>query len=83
MSDPHPTPHTPHTPPVPPGTVVERSSILQQLLTDQRDPYSRQRMTEEDLVPLPELQARIRAWVRAQREARAAAAAAAPMDESA
>ncbi|KAL4436524.1 hypothetical protein ABPG75_003663 [Micractinium tetrahymenae] len=50
-----------------PSNVVERSSIAQQLLTDPRDPYSRQRCTEDDLVPLPELKARIEAWVAEQR----------------
>lgn len=55
---------------LPSGNVVERSSIAQQLLTDPRDPYSRQRCTEEDLVPLPELKARIEAWVAEQRSKR-------------
>lgn len=55
---------------LPSGNVVERSSIVQQLLSDPRDPYSRQRCTEEDLEALPDLQARIEAWVQEQRSKR-------------
>lgn len=52
---------------LPSGNICERSSIAQQLLTDPRDPYSRQRCTEEDLVPQPELKAKIDAWIAEQR----------------
>ncbi|PSC67765.1 putative ubiquitin conjugation factor E4 [Micractinium conductrix] len=51
---------------LPSGNVVERSSIVQQLMSDPRDPYNRQRCTEEDLEPLPELKSRIEAWLLGQ-----------------
>jgi ubiquitin conjugation factor E4 B len=52
---------------LPSGQVLDRSTILQHLLTDTRDPFSRQAMTEEDLVELPELKARILAWMAEQK----------------
>jgi ubiquitin conjugation factor E4 B len=55
---------------LPSGHVVDRATILQQLLTDARDPFSRAPLAEEDLAPAPELAARIGAWVAAQRAAR-------------
>lgn len=55
---------------LPSGMVVERSSIAQQLLTDPRDPYNRQPCAVEDLHPVPELRARIEAWLREQRSKR-------------
>ncbi|KAI3427340.1 hypothetical protein D9Q98_010257 [Chlorella vulgaris] len=42
----------------------------QQLLTDPRDPYNRQPCAVEDLHPVPELRARIEAWLREQRSKR-------------
>lgn len=55
---------------LPSGNVVDRRTILQHLLTDQRDPFSRAKMTEDDIEPLPELKAQIDAWVQEKREAR-------------
>lgn len=52
---------------LPSGNIVDRSTILQHLLTDQRDPFSRAPMTEEDLEECAELSARIRAWVQERR----------------
>lgn len=52
---------------LPSGNVVDRSTILQHLLTDPRDPFSRQTMKEEDLVDMTELKERIEAWVEGQR----------------
>jgi ubiquitin conjugation factor E4 B len=52
---------------LPSGNVVDRSTILQHLLTDQRDPFSRAPMTEEDLEGCADLAARIRAWVEERR----------------
>ena len=52
---------------LPSGTVLDRGTILQHLLTDNRDPFSRQPMSEDDLVEEPELRARIAAWVAGQR----------------
>jgi ubiquitin conjugation factor E4 B len=53
---------------------------MQHLLTDQRDPFNRMPMTEEQVVPQPELRARVAEWLAAQRAERAAkmATAAAP-----
>jgi hypothetical protein len=47
---------------LPCGTVVDRSSIMQQLLNVGKNPFTNLPMTVEDLVPLPELKARIAAW---------------------
>lgn len=54
-------------------TILDRSTIRSHLLSDPNDPYSRAPLRIEDVIPQPELQARIEAW-RAQ--ARAAARAA-------
>uniref|UniRef100_A0A1D2A839 RING-type E3 ubiquitin transferase n=1 Tax=Auxenochlorella protothecoides TaxID=3075 RepID=A0A1D2A839_AUXPR len=62
---------------LPSGNVLDRATIMQHLLTDQRDPFSRVPMSEKDMEPMPELQAQIAAWLAEQRRARAAAAAAA------
>lgn len=53
---------------LPSGAVLDRATILQHLLTDNRDPFSRAPMTEDDLEELPELKERIEAWVKEQRE---------------
>ena len=50
--------------------VVDRSTITQHLLSDPKDPYTRQPMTIEDVVPDTELQGRIEAW-KAERRAKA------------
>ena len=42
--------------------VVDRSTIMQHLLSDPKDPYTRQPMTIEDVVPDEELRGRIEAW---------------------
>jgi ubiquitin conjugation factor E4 B len=55
---------------LPSGQVLDRSTILQHLLTDTRDPFSREEMTEDDLVDLPELKERIMAWMEEQRSKR-------------
>ena len=44
------------------GHIVDRSVILQHLLNDKHDPFSRQPLTEEMLEPQPELKAKIEAW---------------------
>ena len=48
---------------LPSGQVLDRSTILQHLLTDTRDPFSREAMTEDDLVEMPELKERIHSWM--------------------
>ncbi|KAH6613488.1 ubiquitin elongating factor core-domain-containing protein [Chaetomium tenue] len=50
--------------------VVDRSTITQHLLSDPKDPYTRQPMSIEDVVPDTELQGRIEAW-KAERRAKA------------
>ncbi|KAK4213002.1 ubiquitin elongating factor core-domain-containing protein [Rhypophila decipiens] len=72
---------------LPSRTIVDRSTIVQHLLSDMKDPFNRQPMTLEDLVPVDELRIRIEEWVeekrregRATREAAAAADAGDPMD---
>lgn len=57
---------------LPSGQIVNRATILQQLLTDQRDPFNRAPMTEEDLIECPELKAEVAAWVADQRAKRKA-----------
>lgn len=54
-----------------PGThvVCDRAIITRQLLNEQIDPYTRQPLTPEMLVPLPELKARIEKWMAEQRAA--------------
>jgi ubiquitin conjugation factor E4 B len=42
--------------------VVDRSTIVQHLLSDPKDPYTRQPMTEDDVVPHDELRKQIEAW---------------------
>uniref|UniRef100_A0AC35F793 U-box domain-containing protein n=1 Tax=Panagrolaimus sp. PS1159 TaxID=55785 RepID=A0AC35F793_9BILA len=52
---------------LPSGHYMDRKNILRHLLTDQTDPFSRLPCTVADLVPDPELQARIQAWIRERR----------------
>ena len=55
--------------------IVDRSTIVQHLLSDPKDPFTRQPMTVEDAVPQTELRERIEQW-RAQKYAEARAKAA-------
>ena len=48
---------------LPSGQVLDRSTILQHLLTDTRDPFSREAMTADDLVEMPDLREQIHAWM--------------------
>lgn len=52
--------------------VCDRAIITRQLLQDPIDPYTRQPLTPDMLVPVPELRTRIEAWM-AERMAAAAA----------
>ena len=49
---------------------MDRSNILRHLLTDETDPFTRQPLKAEDLVPDAELKAKIDAWI-AQRKSAA------------
>ncbi|OAA44088.1 ubiquitin conjugation factor E4 [Beauveria brongniartii RCEF 3172] len=42
--------------------IVDRSTIVQHLLSDPKDPFTRQPMTVDDAVPQPDLKARIEQW---------------------
>lgn len=55
---------------LPSGQVLDRATILQHLLTDNRDPFSRAPMTEDDLEEMPELRQRIHAWMNEMNEQR-------------
>jgi U-box domain len=46
---------------------IDRPTILRHLMTDPRDPISRASLTPEDLLPAPELKARISEWLAARR----------------
>ncbi|UNI24595.1 RING-type E3 ubiquitin transferase [Purpureocillium takamizusanense] len=52
--------------------IVDRSTIVQHLLSDPKDPFTRQPMTVDDAIPQTELKARIEQW-RAERIAEAKA----------
>jgi len=56
--------------------IVDRSTIVQHLLSDPKDPFTRQAMTEDDVIPDEGLKARIEAW----KQERLAAAQAKAMD---
>lgn len=47
---------------LPSGHVLDRSTIVQHLLSDSKDPFSRQPMTIDDVVPHIELRERALAW---------------------
>lgn len=47
---------------------MDRHHIEQHLLNDQHDPFNRQPLTPDMLVPQPELQARIQAWVQERKQ---------------
>jgi hypothetical protein len=50
------------------GQIIDRGTIIQHLLSDQIDPFNRAPLTEDMLIPVPELKERIDAWV-AERKA--------------
>ena len=49
------------------GTICDRSTIQRHLLSESRDPFNRATLTEDMLEPLPELKARIDAWIKEQK----------------
>jgi ubiquitin conjugation factor E4 B len=55
---------------LPSGQILDRTTILQHLLTDNRDPFSREMMTEDDLEELPDLKNRILQWMDEQRKSK-------------
>ena len=48
---------------LPSGGTMDRANILRHLLTDETDPFTRQPLKAEDLVPDTELKAKIDAWI--------------------
>ena len=52
------------------GAVVDRSTISRHLLSDQFDPFNRQPLTMDMLIPMPELKARIHAFLTEARQQR-------------
>lgn len=54
---------------------VDRQTIARHLLSDQIDPFNRQPLTMEEVVPNTELKARITGWLEEKRTQRAAQAA--------
>eukprot|EP00873_Tetraselmis_striata_P001321 jgi/Tetstr1/421585/TSEL_012529.t1 len=59
--------------------ITDRAIITRHLLSDPIDPFNRQPLKAEDLVPATELKAKIDAWI-ADAKARKAAGGAAPME---
>ena len=47
---------------LPSGNIMDRSSITQHLLNDPKDPFNRQPLTVDQLVPVDDLRAEIEAW---------------------
>ena len=48
---------------LPSGNILDRSTIIQQLLNDPIDPFNRAPMTMSDVKPCTELQGRIQHWI--------------------
>lgn len=48
---------------LPSGTIMDRSVIARHLLNSNTDPFSRQKLTEDMLQPVPELKEKILKWV--------------------
>ncbi|KAF7314288.1 U-box domain-containing protein [Mycena kentingensis (nom. inval.)] len=55
-------------------TIVDRATIKSHLLSDSKDPFNRQPLSIDQIIPDPELKARIEAWVAEQRAQKAAQA---------
>lgn len=63
------------------GATLDRATIMRHLLTDQRDPINRDKLTPDMLQPDVELKAKIDAWLKEQRASNGGAAAgSAPME---
>jgi len=52
---------------LPSGHYVDRSTITQHLLNDQMDPFSREKMTVDDIKPATELKERMAKWLQEKR----------------
>ena len=61
--------------------IVDKSTIVQHLLSDPKDPFTRQAMTVDDAIPQTELKERIEKWREEKiQEAKAKLADEEPMD---
>ena len=60
MTDPVKLPHS--------GQIVDRSTIARHILSDQTDPFTRDPLTMDLVVPLDELKEEIRAWMDQKRK---------------
>lgn len=65
---------------LPSGTVMDRATIKQHLLNDPHDPFSRQPLTEDQLVPAADVKERIDAWLAHKRAGAGSVGEAAAMD---
>lgn len=66
---------------LPSQNIVDRSTIIQHLLSDEKDPFTRVPMTIDDVVPADDLRQRIEAW-KAERMAAKSSMATDAMDTS-
>ena len=55
---------------LPSGHYVDRSTITQHLLNDQMDPFSREKMTVDDIKPATELKERMAKWLEEKKSSR-------------
>ena len=55
------------------GVIVDRSTITGHLLSNETDPFNREKLTLDMVVPEPALKAEIEAWVAAKRKEAAGA----------
>uniref|UniRef100_A0A0N5B8X5 RING-type E3 ubiquitin transferase n=1 Tax=Strongyloides papillosus TaxID=174720 RepID=A0A0N5B8X5_STREA len=52
------------------GQIMDRKNIIKHLLNIQIDPFNRQPLKQEDLIPLPDLQKKIAEWIQEKKKAR-------------
>lgn len=52
------------------GQIMDRKNIIKHLLNIQIDPFNRQPLKQEDLIPVPELKNKILEWIQEKKKAR-------------
>ena len=57
---------------LPSGHVMDRNSIKQHLLNDELNPFTREKLTVDDLVPATDVKEKIDNWIKEQRAKTAA-----------
>ncbi|GAM16890.1 hypothetical protein SAMD00019534_000650 [Acytostelium subglobosum LB1] len=50
--------------------IIDRSTIVRHLLSDQTDPFNRNKLTEDMLLPATELKEEIEAWIKSKKQAK-------------